>query len=216
MTIKNKDGSIFRLRGPNPLAKEQNQWDDEADLVLHNMNWDDVELPQGEDVEKFNSNFDVKDSGDDEVTVIEEPKPVEATPPEEIPVVVPEVKKDARPRERTRNSVDIWCLPATIREHHDPLYDQVTKTIQYGEKVMLEGIVVNNDGFTMTFWTNVEIPKKGSIVYVSRNSVGDSYLEKRWWRVERMIDSSEEERLKESGGFLFYCVPSAFTPDFSP
>ncbi len=214
MTIKKKDGSIYRLQGPNPLAKDQNLWDDEDDLVLHNMDWNDVELPKEEEVKKFNSSFEVNDTGDD-VAVIDEPI-VEPTKKEteEIPVI-PEVKKDARPRNKMQNVVDIWCLPAEIREYHDPLYDQVTKTIQYGDKIMFEGIVVNNDGFTMTFWTNIEIPKKGSIIYVSRNSVGDSYLEKRWWKVERMIDSTEEDRLKQSGGLLFYCVPSSFTPDFT-
>ena len=34
--IKNKDGSTFKLRGPNPLMKEQDQWEK---FITHNFGW---------------------------------------------------------------------------------------------------------------------------------------------------------------------------------
>ena len=34
MVIKNKDGTPYTLRGPNPLMKEQDLW---AEFQLHNM-----------------------------------------------------------------------------------------------------------------------------------------------------------------------------------
>ena len=39
MVIKNKDGSEYKLRGPNPIMKNQNLWDN---FQIHNMNFDEV------------------------------------------------------------------------------------------------------------------------------------------------------------------------------
>ena len=39
MVIKNKDGSIYRLKEPNPLVVDQ-EWDLlESDLIFHNFDW---------------------------------------------------------------------------------------------------------------------------------------------------------------------------------
>ena len=37
MVIRNKDGSIYRLKGPNPLLKDQSQWDD---FTVHNFRFE--------------------------------------------------------------------------------------------------------------------------------------------------------------------------------
>src|SRR4051812_41372027 len=38
MTIKNRDGSVFKLRGPNPIMAQQSEWDRSKMRVL-NLAW---------------------------------------------------------------------------------------------------------------------------------------------------------------------------------
>ena len=40
MVLRNKDGSIYKLKSPNALMKNQSIW---TDYKLHNMNWTSTE-----------------------------------------------------------------------------------------------------------------------------------------------------------------------------
>jgi len=207
MVIKNKDGTNYKLKGPNPVASKQNHWDD--NFEMHNMEWEEVELPDADDVKKFNSDFEVKD-------VFSEP--IEVAIPEERPTVAetPEIvdKLKVNRKEKAKNIVDVWVLPAQI-EHNPEAERGKQYTIKYFDKKLVESIIVHNDTFHMVFWTNVDFCKCGSIIYLWRNSEGDVLRESSWWKVDKVLDETEDERLKKSGGFIHVCVPSEYTPDFS-
>lgn len=219
MTIKNKDGSVFKLVGPNPMAKNQHIWNEtEDDCIVENMKWASLILPDEREASRFNTDLKVPEDAsiDTEEELIVEPKEEikEITPEVPIPVVTPEIKETAQPKTKLKNIVDIWCLPAVLREHVDELYGSKQFTIEYLERLMFEGIIVENTGLSMLFWTNIDTPQRGSVVFISRNSEGHGFNEKRWWKVDNVIDSTQDSRLEESGGYLFHCVPSEYTPYF--
>ena len=205
MVIKNKDGSIFKLKGPNPVASKQNHWED-GDFEMHNMEWEEVELPDASEVKKFNSDFEVKDVFSEP---IEMPQKKEQ---KEFPKIVEKLKVDRK--EKAKNIVDIWVLPAQI-EHHPEAETGKQYTIKYFDKKLIEAIVIHNDNFRMIFWTNVNFCKCGTIAYLWRNSEGSVLRESSWWKVDKVLDETQDERLKKSGGFIHLCVPSEYTPDFS-
>jgi hypothetical protein len=197
MTIKNKDGTTYKLKGPNKLAITQDFW---SDFEVHNMDWDNIHLPDKAELKQFNSS-------------IPEVREAAVADPEPAPELEKVVREPAKPA--IKNAVKMWCLPAVIRDRKDELYDQVYRTIEYLEKTTFDAIILNNDGLTMTFWTNVDIAKRGSIIYPSLDSEGHDLDEHRWWKVEKIIGPDEEPRLKDSGGLIHHCMPSEFTPDFS-
>lgn len=213
MVIKNKDGSVYKLKGPNPIAAAQNLW---KDFEIHNMDWEDIELPDISEAKKFNSDFDVKDVFSEPV-VVEFSEPVveevpNAKPDKKRPKIVEKIKTEKKTK--SKNITDIWVLPAEIR--YDPEKEEGKQyTIKYFNKQLIEAIIISNNGYKLIFWTNVNFCKSGSIIYPYRNSEGNSLHESQWWKVDRVIDEREDDRLKESGGLLHVCVPSEYTPDFS-
>jgi len=58
MTLKNKDGSTYRLRGPNPLMREQELW---RDFKLHNFQFKGVVVADTTEVTPFESPMHVND-----------------------------------------------------------------------------------------------------------------------------------------------------------
>ena len=54
MSIKKKDGSIFKLRGPNKFIKSQNQW---KGYTLHNCKWKTESIEHEVEVKKKNSDY---------------------------------------------------------------------------------------------------------------------------------------------------------------
>jgi len=222
MTIKNKDGTVYKLKGPNPIASKQNHWS-EDEFEMHNMDWEEVDLPDATELKKFNSDFDVQeesfseplkvDFGSKKKTTPEKPpERVQEKPPEDGPKIVDKLKVERN--EKAKNIVDIWVLPAQI-EHHPDEEPGRQYTIKYFDKKLIEAIVIFNDSLQMVFWINVDICKCGSIIYLWRNSEGHTLRESSWWKVDRVLDETQDERLKQSGGLLHVCVPSEYTPDFS-
>ena len=212
MTIRNKDGSVFKLQGPNSIAKDQNNWSDEK-LVLHNMNWKVVEIE--DEIDEIEEMVDEIDEIEEAVEEIEEAvEEIEDEVVEEAEVIkeVSEpIKKqekpkiEQKPKPKLKNTVDVWCLPAVYEEGK----------IKYLNKVMFEAIIVTNTGLQMVYWTNIEFSKKGSIIFPYKNSEGRTYGEFKWWKVCKVIGPDEDKRLVESGGFLYACVPSEITPNFN-
>ena len=41
MGIKDKDGNVYKLRGPNPIMNKQDQWD-KSKIKLINAKWEDI------------------------------------------------------------------------------------------------------------------------------------------------------------------------------
>lgn len=180
MTIKNKDGSTFTLKAPNPLMKDMSLWKNK--YILHNCNWAPVNVEDSHGPTMLpKTAIPIKES----VTAAETPI---------IPVLeeVPTTPDDGR--------IQVWCLPAQVREQVDKLYGQKFQRIKYGKKFMFEALVMEEDDLYMVLWTNTRAVTEGSVIF-PRNQ------DKRWWRINEIID--------KDGGYAIMAVACEFTPEFS-
>ena len=224
MALKNKDGSVYRLAGPNPAMKAQSVW---SNFKLHNMKWStdryshlaQTSPPPAPHTEpSAEKEVQIARSPLTEPSFVEE---LESTKPERIKIVVPEsgkkgqsrkeeslvqrepevhkdVKKEEEEEEAQIAKVFIHCLPATTTMKTDSLYGEVYKSVRYGEQYSFEGVVITETDIGMEFWTDVEV-SLDSIVYPKVNS-------KRWWRVRN--------KEPKAMGVLYQCIPSEKQPSF--
>lgn len=231
MAIKNKDGSVFKLRGPNPLMRDQKFWEGNEDVVVHNF--DKIKSVDGEEstatTQKFNSNFGkvyettyTEDEMPKESRVVvlpkekqEEPKQTsftyKAKPKPE--TETPKIEKDELKEEpiasneknkshfRNLERVYLHCLPANIKSVKDRLYGETKTEISYDKPFRFQAAVVTNQDMIFEFWTTIEKVKKGSIVYHSEY--------RNWWKVNKVMPTVEND------GFIAQCIQSDTHPDFS-
>ncbi len=198
MTIYNKDGTPFRLKGPNPLMKEQeitNDWH-----LVHNFRANEeivnyrpgkkptkkvIKAPEPEpEPPKVEPVVEVKP---EPMPVIEEPEVEvedEVTPPEPV-------------KEEPRGSM-CWCLPATVKQYIDPLYGETKVKLAYGDKFKIEVVPVQVGDINYSVWTTAMVPTN-SILYMPQD--------RRWWRVLKTT-------LQDNGGFIVTCMPSTEKPSF--
>lgn len=210
MTLRNSDGSVYKLAGPNPAMKSQNLWDG---YTVHNMNWDGEKAKDESQIVPISSALDGKESFFDaldrakqemlenkkpEIKIVEtECKKVETKP--EIKIV--DTKPESKPVDNL-NGIEktfIHVLPATIREKKDSLYGDVYKTIQYDKPTSFEGVIISLEDLTFQVWTNTIKLGNGSILF-------PKYGTKRWWRVQDVQE--------KAGGWLISCIPSDEQPSF--
>lgn len=192
MPIKNKDGTDFKLRGPNPLMKEQELWDATL-FVLHNMKFKPVVSTADTAVTPVKTDF----------KVCEDPK-VEA--PEQT-IVGPIIESTSEPKivQGPRPDLGIklipcHCLPAEIKVHIDPLYGDSKKSFVYDSKQFtFEFVMIDQTDMDMRIWTTISHIGVGSIIY-PQNS------DRRWWRIQ--------SKTSMKGGWLYDCVISDYQPPF--
>lgn len=102
MTIYKKDGSSYKLSGPNPLMEGQEVWKQE-EYILHNF----------------------------ETPIIPEVKE-DTKPKEEVKVKLSEESKIEELSEPPETLDEFFCLPAKIQKIKDPLYEEYVSRITYG------------------------------------------------------------------------------------
>jgi hypothetical protein len=190
MAIKKKDGSVFKLRGPNPLMNGQSVW--KGNIKVHNLNWQPEVI---EDSHPQVATFETPLKNKMLEELIE-------TKPVEIPIRETRITpKEPEPQLKTTDSalVVMHCLPATVKEHKDLLYGEVRRTVKYGSPFTFEAILVENGDLTLIFWTPLAKVTEGSIVFPQN-------LEKRWWRVA--------SRQSKNSGYVLTCGPSDYQPAF--
>lgn len=212
MVIKNKNGTPFTLRGPNPIMKEQNLWDD---FLLHNMNFpEDVIINNNKEITRNKSKLNLgktitENKEDSNRTVIKS----------DIVPIAPEVKKEEEVVIQSNNLTDqdierpniinerllqykrtiIHCLPADADVKIDDLYGERSVKIKYGKKFNFEAILIQEDDFNLYFWTHLEKVTSYSILYPKNK-------DKRWWKVVGTKKAPE--------GFFISCMPSDHHPNF--
>ena len=220
MAIKNKDGSIYKLNGPNPIIKSQNLWDD---FMLHNMNFaeDAVKDNLNPKKTKISVGQEVKIKSEQEPNIpkikkIELPTPKEVQPPKEINVPVflttsppptSEIKEEEdviRPmmiadKLEKYDKIVLCCLPSKVKQTFDKLYGESQVKVEYGERFTFEAILIEEKDLVMTFWTHLENIQKFSIFYPKNK-------EKRWWQAEQIQKAPQ--------GFFVNCLPSRSNPNF--
>jgi hypothetical protein len=175
--IKNQDGTVFRLNGPNPMMKTQSLRIKEP--IIYNFFYE--EFVSNENYQNLN------DIQPEEIKV--ERKETHVDPS----VIVKYIKTHPD----TPHTL-FHCLPATIEESVDYLYNEVRKSITYNEKFTFEGFIMESGDVSLSVWTKVPIEKIGKESIIFSN--------KRWWKVKDI-----ESKAK---GMIINCDPSEFTPSF--
>ena len=197
MPIKNKDGTTYKLQGPNPLMKSQDL--DGENVIIHNLNPEEV---IGEDPSRqyrdIPNPYEVVDIQQSVEEFLEEPVQP-PTPKAEAPAPLPPAPKvEPKPKAKpVENKLVAWCLPASVREEVNPLYGEVKRSITYGEKFSFETVVLNRNIVSVEFWSPVPI-EKNSIIYL--------WDQREWWRVTKIIAKSD--------GWILSCFPSDHQPSF--
>lgn len=192
MALKNKDGTIFKLRGPNPLMNQQQFWD-RGKVTLINMVFSEVtNADTRRTPEKVFREYHAQPEPQQEpvsnVGVLPRPQPK------------PKIQVDSDTAQLLRDHKVIFlCLPVEECVHKDELYNEKYSTYQYGEKTSFAGIIVAEGDLSIQFWTDRGL-MENSIVYPQTKSA-------RWWRV-----TSSEPR---SGGYFCAGVASDVNPSFS-
>lgn len=202
MTLYNKDGSVYKLSGPNPAMKDQKIW---GDFVTHNMEWKPQVAEDNTVVKPHESDFFVKESFLDaleaakqEIKVTETSNTPVQKPEIRTPVVRHDPENDVADPEQIQKTF-IHCLPAQIQERRDALYGEVYKTVKYGSPISFEAVIVAHTDFTFELWTDTDKINRGSILYPKTGY-------KRWWRVQ--------EKTPKESGWLLKAIPSDYQPSF--
>jgi hypothetical protein len=184
--LKNKDGSVYRLAGPNPLMNEQEFW---QDFIKHNFNWHSEVSENSVDnnLKDINQN-EQEDESLEKALEIKEEKKVE-------------INLDKKIEEKSikkYNPVSCFCLPAKTVEKKDDLYDESYKKVEYLDKFITEIVVLEKEDFYIKIWCKQELTAN-SIIYPKNK-------DKRWWKI---IEASNAPM-----GFYYIANPSDYTPSF--
>lgn len=212
MSIKDKDGNVYKLRGPNPLVKNRNDWDKNK-ITLINFKKikeeifedkkknikkpidiaEDLSLFQGPEPSK-------KISAQDFIEKIAEP---EQPPEEDKKEFKININVDERAaRALLERGVEYYCSPVIgHKEIVDELYGTSYKTPKYGTKFLFDAIIVDQSDLQLQIWCVKDI-SKDSVIYRKNQQGGE-----RWWRI------SDTE--SKSGGYLCLASISDVNPDFS-
>jgi hypothetical protein len=226
MTIKNKDGSVYKVRGPNPIMKEQDVW---KDFTVHNMNFDQETLQTNINITKKTKKIDLGSTTKIADLKPETPLPTVPPPPknamveEEINIIQNEPFElpdfDSQEDISTENTSDekvlkptnineklknypkdiMYCMLAEVKEKIDPLYQEKQVKISYIRNFLFENIIISESDMSLVFWSHLDFITKSSIVYPKNNS-------RRWWKIDKIK--------KAPDGMFFSCVPTVVTPNF--
>lgn len=194
MAIKRKDGSIYKVRGPNKIMITQDEWDDDH-VITRNFNL-------GQDVVEIKEDFTpIKTKPFLKEKKVEVYKPeLPEKPPVEEAKVEPQ-KTEEKSEIKKYDKTMVFCLPAKITKYVDTLYGDEVKRLTYDKPFKFEIIISYNGDIKFNFWTNLKGVEVNSIVFVP-----DS---RRWWRVAKVMPDTS------NNGFNFECLPSDLKPEFN-
>lgn len=214
MVIKNKNGSEYKLRGPNPIMIQQDLWEN---FQLHNMQFHEECRENTTNIIKSIKKINLGQS----VTIQDKQEPIISQPiqtPSPTPQPTsfkyeilkteatpePETEKVYRPKSisdklKSYNKDILNCLPAKSKTITDMLYEEKTVKVTYGNQFLFEAIIIEETDFELLFWSHLENIQKYSIVYPRNKN-------KRWWKVESVSNAPE--------GYFLKCRPSDIQPSF--
>ncbi len=198
MPIRNKDNSEYKLNSPNPLATQQAKWSDK--IILHNLQWESkINL----DSEFSSIENDLKKRKEE---IKQEIKPIIEEQKLEIKPIIEQKTTETQKPVNTRNIVLMHCLPIVTKVIKDELYGEEKIISKYGEKFIIEGLILEHTDLTFKFWTIIDL-EQGTILYPYKHKDGRNMGDFRWWKV----NATE----KKSEGFIINCIISGFQPNFS-
>lgn len=188
MPLKNKDGTPYELKKPNPLMLNQDV-EEEGWIIVHNFNKEEEIINYKKPVQPPKQKV--------EAPILTDPIPEPTPEPEPEPVL--NVEPPQVTEEERENASFCYCLPAEIKYVHDKLYGESRAVVKYGEKFSFEAIIANRDEMNFVMLTNVLLPTH-SIIYIRED--------RRWWRVTKTL-------IRDNGGYLVSCIPSVEKPSFN-
>lgn len=193
MVIRNENGSIYKLKGPNPLMKSQDQWEK---FELHNLKFESETKKDDIPTTPIKTDFKIKSNVEEKIERIQEPIKSPTIP------IIQSTKQEIEVLEEERNldKIKIYCLPFTIKKNIDELYGEERLVTGYGKKFIFEAIIIENLDFKMLFWTNIEFIEPGSIIYPMNK-------DKRWWKIH--------QKEQKNNGWIYISIPSDIHPDFT-
>ena len=180
--IKDKNGDIYVLEGPNKLVEGQYCWNMDS-LKFYNLKWDDIYFDKNAQPSTKNS---LNSTIGQEVRYpapVKEPlvnpvqpefvQPVPAQPTvQPVPVrptIPPESAVPVEKEQVSKNNEDskwanykfpllkrkvlMHCLPAKTKTGQDSLYGEKWIKVSYGEKFIFPSVVTKNNDLSLEFWT---------------------------------------------------------------
>jgi len=217
MPLRRKDGSLYRLRGPNKLLLQQNFWHDDEPIRVLNFNQlakaiIDIDAPKRIPVKKEEApttkeGIDRIIDSIDEISsvVLEEP---EIKPPKPKPKPEPKKEPEAATNEpivpssfRQLDRQLLYCLPAKVTKYKDELYGDEIVRLEYEDPFRFQGTIASSSDTNIVYWTTVPHVTERSIIYHSSRY--------RWWKVDKVLPDPMGD------GTVLRCIPSDLKPDFS-
>jgi hypothetical protein len=160
MSIRKKDGTIYKLSGPNPIMKNQQIWD--GKYKLHNFEEENqkeiIAIPKPIKPPEEPKKIENLPKKNDFIQELQESKPKEV---KKIPVIADLTK--------------IACLPSYFKEKEN-FYGEKKKQFFYGNPFVFEGEVLDQQDIFIKIKTKTEIPYN-SIIFPK-----DEFM--RWWKVQ--------------------------------
>lgn len=221
MAIKDKDGNVYKLRGPNPLCKDRSDWD-KTKIKLINLKDIKTEIIEDENspLKKAKQNIvDISErlglfEGSDESKVIspqdfieeaavmvEEPPKEESFAQTTSPSVTINVNEDVA-RILQERGVEYHCVPVIgYKNIVDELYGSSYSTPKYGTQFLFDAIIIDQSDLQLQLWCVKEM-SKDSVIHRKHQQGGE-----RWWRITDIE--------AKTGGFLCLASVSDVNPDFS-
>lgn len=202
MGIKDKDGKVYKLRGPNPIMKTQDFWD-QKHVKLINFGWQSTTVSDERNpVKKFVEDYEIPDIGD----LLEPEEPPKPEEPEEVPDPEPEeLQQSPEPEFSTqtlklldKHKTMFHCVLAREVAVRDDLYGETYTRVTYGDKIHIPAVITHQDDLSMEFWSTKQIPNN-SIVYPQDRT-------KRWWKVKASYP--------KTGGHVMSAIVSDVNPSF--
>ena len=222
MAIKNKDGTIYEVRKPNPLMKNQDTWDN---FKTYNMNMD------GSIVEKLLKKYPVdekiiignaqvisnKNNKVELISIDEKPLPsptewpLPTLPPPVSQKIVKKINTDNIEAKNVQKPIIINskiahmpknllnCLLAKVEKKYDSLYEDMKVKIRYSKEMSFEAVILEENDLEFNFWTHLDYITSKSIVYPMNR-------DKRWWKIEEIVKAPQ--------GYFCSCTPSDLQPSF--
>lgn len=225
MAIKDRDGNVYKLRGPNPLVKDMSDWNKDAvKLINHYGSKEEVVQDSRNPIKAAKENIvDISN----ELQLYQGPEKSKPVPAaqfiEEIAEPVTEttntvesipVQTTSEPDSVTihvdekigkilkERGTEFYCAPVIGQKvWKDELYGTSYTTNKYGTKFIFDGIIIGQSDLEIQFWCMRDLCKDSIIL--RKNQQGGE----RWWRV------SQTE--SKSGGLLCKAIISDLNPDFS-
>lgn len=195
MAIKNKDGSTYRISGPNPLMNKQDFW---KDFITHNFDWvseiakdETHKILKNYEFDKIKKNENIEDKTEtiEDKTEIESKIEIKEQEPK-----IEEIKNNIK----KYNSILSFCLPAKNTEKKDNVYDESYTKTDYMDKFLVDIVILEQEDFFIKIWCDKLLTKK-SIIYPKNK-------DKRWWKISE-VESAPV-------GYYYLANISDYTPSF--